>query len=288
MNEDRFAGTLRDWLSASAPAAAPDRILDAVAARIDDLDQVGRPRWWSVRVAAAGSLVGVIAGALLFASISRVGSPAPSPTLPAAPTSILCEASPCSFALIEGTGYASAAFDPGVTLEAPSDRWQVVEDQPGLFRLVVGRDERRNITVLLDPIPTDPSGRHVAADVEGSEAFGAWLAERDELLVSPPDQVVVAGLEGRVVDVRGAAGRTTTSGGCMSEGPCAAVFGYATGSGPERVYGAASVDAIRLYLLDAAEHLVVIAVEARHSAPVSFLDGEAQEMLESLEIGSLP
>ena len=36
---DQFNDTLSDWLASRAPASAPDRILDAVAARVDDLDQ---------------------------------------------------------------------------------------------------------------------------------------------------------------------------------------------------------------------------------------------------------
>jgi hypothetical protein len=106
--------------------------------------------------------------------------------------------------------------------------------------------------------------------------------------VSPPADVAVAGLTGWAVDLRGDAEFPNRSEGCVTEGLCAAVFAYSTADGDERIYGASSADAIRLYLLDTVDHLVVIAVEARHSAPAGFLDGEAQELLDSLQLRAQP
>jgi hypothetical protein len=286
MPDDRFARTVHDWLTAAAPSEAPDRILDAVAARIDELEQPTGPRWPRFLAAAVFSVV-VLGGALVFAGISRPGSPAPSASAAPSASLIRCETAPCSFTLTAGTEYASSAFDLSLTLRAPSDRWLVDYDQPGLFRLVVGRDERRNITILLDPRPTDALGRPEPAAIGDAEALARWLQERSQLTVSTPAEVTVAGLAGWTVDIRGDAESPNRSEGCVTEGLCAAVFAYSTG-GDERIYGASSADAIRLYLLDGIDHQVVIAVEARHSAPAGFLDGEAQELLDTLRLSAEP
>lgn len=288
MPEDRFARTLHDWLVATAPAEAPDRILDAVVARVDALDQPSRPRWPALLAAAAASIIIVVGALLAIAGIARIGNAGPTPSAARAPTAIRCETAPCSFSLAEGTSYASSAFELPVTLRAPSDRWLVDHDEPGKLRLVVGRDERRNVTFLLDPRPTDPLGDPAAPVGAGAQAFANWLQDRAALDVSVPVEVTVAGLRGWAVDVRGAAEYPQRSEGCVTEGACAAVFAYSPAVGQESVLGVASVDVIRLYLLDGADHLVVIAVEARHSAPVEFLDGEARDLLDTLELRGQP
>jgi hypothetical protein len=286
MPENRFARTVHDWLTAAAPTEAPDRILEAVAARIDELEQPTRPRWPRFMAAAVVAVV-ILGGALVFAGISRLGSSAPLPSAAPSASLIRCETAPCSFTLTEGAEYASSAFDLPLILRPPSDRWLVDYDQPGLFRLVVGGDERRNITILLDPRPTDALGRPETA-VGDAHFFARWLQDREQVTVSPLAEVAVAGLTGWTVDVRGDAEFPTRSEGCVGEELCAAVFAYSTAAGDERIYGASSADAIRLYLLDTVDHLVVIAVEARHSAPAGFLDGEAQDLLDTLRLRAQP
>jgi hypothetical protein len=241
-----------------------------------------------VLASAAVAVVAFVGAVALYATNVGAPRPDPLPSADAAPTAIHCPIAECEFVLLEGVEYMASGFDLPVTMRAPSDRWLVGSDQPGLLRLEIGTDERRNITILTDPRPTDALGLPTPDAVQDADAFAQWLQGRGELVVSAPEEVVIAGLTGLVVELRGDPEPTTRADGCLHEGFCAAVFAYSPAPGEERLYGASSLDALRLYLLDADGRLVVIAVEARHQAPADFLDGEAQEILGTLLIGVQP
>lgn len=288
MDDDRFKRAVREWLTTTAPTEAPDRILDAVAARVDELEPSRPPRWLSYAAASAAVVVVLVASTLALIGVARLASPAPERTTAPTPNAIRCPEAPCNFALAEGGTYLSSTFRLPVVVQPPTDRWRADFDQPGLFRLVVGGDERRNITIVTDPVPTDALGRPVAAAVDDADGFARWLEGRAELLVSAPEEATVAGLTGWALDVAPDPGPNTRSAGCIADGLCVGVFAYSPGGADVRVYGAASVDSIRLYVLDAIDHVVVVALEARHGAPVRFLDGEAQELLAGLHISDQP
>jgi hypothetical protein len=292
---DRFDSSVRDWLAARAPREAPDRILDAVAGRIDDLEQRTSRPWLGLAVA-AGIAALIVAGSLVSAGLIRVG-PAPSvPPIESGPTVIGCDTSPCEFPLVEGSAYVTDRFAVPIEFTAPGDQWIVAEDLPGVLRLEIGRDARRRILIVTDPSPVHPDGEPTADLVDDAASFAAWLRGRDLLTVSTPREASIGGLDGLAVDVIGQPDPQTKSDGCVDdELLCTAAFGYAGRPADERIFGIHALDALRLYLLDTPESLLVVAVQFRHADdpmsdldPATFIDGEAADLLETLRILGLP
>jgi hypothetical protein len=285
MHDDQFHHVIRRWLDADAPSSAPDRILDAVDVRIGSLDQAPRalPR---PAMAIAAALV-LLVVAIAAAGISRIGSPDPRPSEASRPSAVQCPLSPCEFTLAAGRQYVSTSIAPSVAFGVPSDRWIVADDLAGHFRVEISADQRRAVAIFVDPQPTDADGQpDPDAPAGDARALADWLTERDQLVVSTPRQTVLGGLTGVVMEVRGDPDATTNAGGCLHEGFCAAVFRYAGVGAERRLFGTSSVDAIRLYLLDAGDSVVAVSVESRHLAPAAFLDTEALDVLGTLRFDS--
>jgi hypothetical protein len=283
---DQFHDTLSDWLASRAPASAPDRILDAVAARVDDLDHRQAIAWSRFAAAAILILLVGLAGALVFAGLARVGDAEPTPSADAASIRIACSTAPCEFPLAEGTGYVTARFEEPIDLRTASDRWLVTRDTPGAFQVEIGRDARRAITVFADPHGIDPVGDPLDVELPDAVSVADWLAQREDLSVSAPTAVTLGGLSGLQVDVHGEPSPLRRATDCYEpEVLCTAALGYAEEPGVTRSLGVSSLDLVRLYLLDGPDGVIVVAVTAFHGAPATFVDGEAAELLATLRIG---
>jgi hypothetical protein len=285
MRNDEFHQVIRRWLDADAPTSAPDRILDAVGARIDNLEQ--SPRALPIPAMAAAAAIVLLVAAIAAAGISRIGSPRPQPSEASGPTAVQCPVSPCEFTLGAGQQYISTSVAPSVEFGAPSDRWIVAADLADHFRIELGADERRAVAIFVDPQPTDANGRPDPSAPQGdAQALAGWLTTRDQLVASEPRPTVLGGLAGVVMELRGDPDATTTADGCLHEGFCAAVFSYAGVGDERRLYSTSALDAIRLYLLDAGDSVVAVSVESRHQAPAAFLDTEALDLLGTLRFDS--
>jgi hypothetical protein len=285
MHDNQFHQVIRRWLDADAPPSAPDRILDAVEARIGSLEQA--PRSLPIPAMAAAAALVLLVAAIAAAGISRIGAPGPPPSEPDPASAVQCPTSPCAFTLVAGRQYVSRSLAPSVGFGAPSDRWIVADDLADHFRVELSADQRRAVAIFVDPQPTDADGRpDPSAQAADVQAFAAWLTARDQLVASTPRPAELGGLTGVVMELRGDPDTTTTADGCLHEGFCAAVFSYAGVGGERRLYSTSSVDAIRLYLLDAGDSVVAVSVESRHQAPVAFLDTEALDLLGTLRFDS--
>ena len=283
---DRFNETISDWLAYRAPASAPDRILDAVAARVDDLEQRQTVPWRRLAAAAVVILLVGLTGALVIAGITRIGNPAPTPSADAASIRIACATAPCEFPLIEGAGYVTTRFEEPIDLRTATDRWLVTRDTPGAFQVEIGRDARRAITVFTDPRGVDPVGDPVAVELSDAASVAEWLAEREDLSVSAPTAVTLGGLSGLQVDLHGEPSPLRRATDCYEPDVlCTAALGYAEEPGVTRSLGVSSLDLVRLYLLDGPDGVIVVAVTALHQAPATFVDGEAAELLATFHFG---
>jgi hypothetical protein len=283
---DQFTDALSDWLASRAPASAPDRILDAVAARVDDLDQRQAAPWSRLAAAAVLILLVGLTGALVFAGLGRVGDPSPTPSADAASIRIACPTAPCEFPLVEGARYATARLEEPIDLQTASDRWLVTRDTPGAFQVEIGRDARRAITVFTDPHGVDPVGDPVDVELPDAASVADWLAQREDLSVSAPTAVTLGGLSGLQVDLHGEPSPLRRATDCYEpEVLCTAALGYAEEPGVTRSLGVSSLDLVRLYLLDGPDGVIVVAVTAFHEAPATFVDGEAAELLATFRIG---
>lgn len=282
---ERFDDTIAGWLDSRAPTSAPDRILEAVSARMDDLEQRPSTRLTRLVAAAAVILLVGLAGALVIAGLSRVGQPAPTPTAEAA-IRVSCAASPCEFLLAEGTGYVSSRFGQPIDLQAASDRWIVTRDTPGAFQVEIGRDARRAVTIFTDPSGVDPVGSPVPVELPDAASVAEWLAGREDLSTSTPTAASLGGLTGLELDLHGEPSPLRRATDCYEpEVLCTAVLGYEEEPGATRSLGISSLDTVRLYLLDGPDGVIVVAVTALHQAPATFVDTEAAELLATFRIG---
>ncbi|MBA2633534.1 MAG: hypothetical protein H0U86_11140 [Chloroflexi bacterium] len=286
MMPERFENELRDWLAQRAPSEAPDSILDAVSERIEDLaPQARRSFLASVLAAAAVILLAFTAGVGIAGLMSPERGPEIGVSDPPEPIELRCPADPCEVPLAANAAYRASRFALDLTVSVPSTRWVLATDLPGFFRVEIRTDQRRGISIFTDPTPVDPLGNRESRVAQTPAALVEWLRRRPELAVSAPDEVVIGGLSGLAVDLRGDPRATTRSDGCAEEGGlCSAVFRYSAGGGDERTYGSSTLDRIRLYLLDAGGTVVVVAVEARHQAPAASFEAEASGVLDGLVI----
>jgi hypothetical protein len=265
MAEDRFEAELRSWLAQEAPAEAPDRILDAVSARI--IGSAARHDWPALPGWAVAAVAMFLAVLLLgLARVLNVGSPSqPPPSTPPRAASVDCPTSPCSYPLRQPGTYQTVEFAVPMTFTVTDDRWVVSYDNAAFVRIERAIDPRQRLTILanLDPMSSAGYPPPVATD---RESLVAWVSGHPDLVVADRGAVSVGGLPGTRLDITGSIEARTRGLGCDALGletiGCVTLF--ATTGVP---FGVSWWDSVRLYLLDVAGTTVAVAVEARHLTP---------------------
>lgn len=291
--DDRaFERTLHDWLADEAPAEAPDAILDAVTARIDDLAPAHRGTWWhsGLRVAASAAVVAaVVIGAWVAGSGVRTpgASPTPLPTSTARPADIptdgTCEEGFECLGLLEPGPHATTLFTPAMTFRIPA-RWENLQQSVGYMDL--RPVDRPGDAVEFDalPRPRNGDGSYALGVGTSAEAFATWLASRPDLETSGVLRIAVAGRSVPYVEFTVRAGEERGLTGCPGS-PCVAI---ASGLDPRErpTWGwdlvAGRGGAYRVYIVGDGENRYLIAVVAWSAAERQQLFAEADAIIASL------
>lgn len=208
---------------------------------------------------------------LATASPPASASVSPAPAAPTPTSQATASARPscpnpgggtCLGVLAAGT-YTTATLDPTTTFTTPVDGWANYEDQLGNFLLVppgfdragvdAGTSDYLGIYTSLAPIASCDGS---PATVKGAAAMAAFLRRQPALATTPAKEVLVGGLSGLSLDVRLATGWKHS---CSGNGPDSGVI---TGLSPSTFeHGVGGRLAVRLYLLDSADHVVGIEID---------------------------
>jgi hypothetical protein len=187
-----------------------------------------------------------------------------------------------------GTTYHTAVFKPQITFRLPSNGWQNIADEGGIFELLYIGSPGDGIFFFRNPTATTPDGKVVAGVGDSVAELASWLAKNDQLEVSAAKQVTVGGLKGLVMDVRIAADATSAGPRDCPTRVCVAFF-TATDPSPRPVWqwdwGLAGPETNRLYLLTTSDGVVAIVVESADGTTFDPMTKAADEVLPTVKFG---
>ena len=282
MTHQRDIDRLLDhWLSEGS-TQSPDRVVDAVAARIERVPQ--QPAWrlrWKERpvnsylkplaAIAAVILVAVIGFGLLSANNKGVGgpsasptsSPASSPAATAAASAFACdgETTGCAGPIAAGD-HASANFIVPMTYRTP-DGWVNVRDMNRTYALstnsglaspieVLAMNAIADQTASCDPIKKSGVGSTV-------QDFVDYLRGHPGLVTSAPVPAEVDGFKGQTIDFNVA---STWDKLCPSDSDPFVLLLTDTGQPPGRALGYHGDERVRWIILDVRGTTVIIEATA--------------------------
>jgi hypothetical protein len=281
MAGDRFDTELRSWLAQEAPAEAPDRILDAVAARIDGI-RTARGGWGVLHwLAPAGVAIVAALVVLGLGYALNVGGPTePHPSQPAKATRVDCPTSPCSDPLLTPGAFRTIGFAVPMTFVVADARWVVTYDKAAFVRIERANDPRQRLTILTD-LRLIRSGGYKPPASTDQESLVAWFSAHPYLVVTDRGEVSVGGLDGRRLDITARFDAPVSGAGCMDPPGCVPLL---TTTGVP--FGVSFSDHVRLYLLDLHGETLAVAVEARHDTPTDDFLPAADALLGSLTFGN--
>ena len=203
-----------------------------------------------------------VAGCSAGTSSAAIASPSSVPS-PSCPNS---DGGKCLGPLRAGT-YSTVEFRPQITYRVPSG-WANYEDLPGNFLLVPPEGNLPGVNAgTSDFIVIDASIAADAQDCSGQPAPGVglsaleivrWMVRQPSLRVTEPQQVVIGGLHGEVLDVRMTDGWTKA---CHYPGVTQPAVPLIVGIGTSDLdHSIEPGVATRLYLLDSGGSALAIEV----------------------------
>jgi len=277
MAADQFESQIRGWLASEAPVEAPDYLLDAVAARIDELGpRRGDAHGLRTLLPAVIVVLAVIV-ALGLGNVLNIGNPSPTgPSVAPSVTVVDCQPSPCRVPLAGQARYRTEIFAVPMTFRTVDGLWVMTDDTRELVRMERADDPRQRLTVLIQP-ELIPSGGHTAQPGANVEGLVAWVRTHPDLTVTDRGGVVIGGLDAVRLDI---ASRFDTERGDGCTGVRGCVLLLATSGEPLAVgYG----DITQMYVLELDGKALVVAIEAAGDSAIDGFVPEAVAVLASLQ-----
>lgn len=301
MRPDRDIDVLLDAWLAEGPLEAPDRILDVVADRVHRRrpEPAWRLAWRDSRMntaikpilAAAAVLVLSVAGVAVImnqpspgiggpeATPTPIASPSPSPS-PSSTEAALCQPTDpsCLGPLAAGRHSTSRIVTP-FTFEVP-EGWSRVQEKPGYLALE-RPGETGIVFISADPVAVDQELCSSKADASvgtSAEDLVGWLTGHPGLTATEPAIVSLGGLSGWTLEAE------------MRDGwdpfPCPLrvnLFSHdGTAVEDDMWWQIDAAERMRLTILDAGDHVVMIDVEA-DKADFDAVVAEAAPVVESFD-----
>jgi len=285
MTQQRSIERLLDAYMNEGPTAAPDRVLDAVADRIERQRQAfawrlpGRTPVMTtpLRAAAAIAAVLILAAGAVYLAGSKSNVAGPTATPPASPS-----ASPEASSKV----LTSVVFRPTVSLDAPT-HWQAT-DGARAYRLTTNVNDATGAPAGEVEIRGNPVVGSNASDCEGLAAPGIGtsvdaivtaLSSDPRFTTAPAGTVALGDRTAQMLDVRLAPGWTqacTWSGGQ----PAAVLLTVADPPGP--FLGLGGPDRMRLILLDVDGIVVSIAISTADAPYFDAFVAETMPMVKTI------
>jgi hypothetical protein len=286
-------GLLDVWLREGS-AVAPDRVLDAVADRIERQRQRGAWRFptWEIRmpalsrVAAVSAVLAVAAAGAIYVGSSRPSPtiPVPSPSPTARPSGLATGPSPSPYVLASGLPYQSpgtvswTAMQPGVRVEVPFG-WAtggstnsfgmtyglIHDDVLGDSGNIAGSILVRSRPVLgnVDSCPDTRTAPPTPGPAMAAAEIAAALLVDPRFAVAAAAPITIDGTAVQVFDVKLAPGFAGT---CMGDGPSALLLDE-----PGSFVVLQDDEAIRLLLLDVGDVPLAILIWPEEETDDAFL-----------------
>lgn len=222
---DDFHDQLATWLRAEAPSAAPDAILDAVAARIGDLApaRTRTPHRWLRLLASAAIVAAVLVGGWTISRLQLGPTPA-APAVPR-PTDIprdgACAREHECFGLLRPGPHRTTILSPSLAFTVP-DGWQNLEQSVGYMDLRPVDRPGDAIEIMGLPQPRSADGRVLTDVPAGADGLAGWLASRPDLETDGVRHASIAGGLVPYLDIVVAPTAPRASTGCPAD-PCVAL-----------------------------------------------------------------
>lgn len=185
--------------------------------------------------------------------------------------------------------YKAASFTPLLGF-ALADLGVVNGNLPNELDLTLGPNQNVRLTFLDDAVePLRPKAKQTSVDLKFDEIPGTvdaligWLQKHPRLTSSKPRSVTIGGVEGTELDVALKDGEGYRSDLCPAAEPCAALFHTGPDASESVGYVANPGSKLRIAVLDADGHRIVIVTEAKGS--LDKLARWADQVLETVTFG---
>lgn len=281
---------LHDAITQGFAGHAPDGLLERIVQRTASERQ--RPTWqWSALAVTAAALATALVVVLVTMTGMRIGpsqgggaSPhavASAAHRPSIPIDGSCQPDATCLGILQPGSVSTRVFSPALAFQTPAG-WMNRVDQGGVFELRPIKRPQDVIGLYRHPEAIQ-SGRMVLGVKERADALIAFLLADRDVTVTSVHQVTVGGLSGMVADVLPTPAVAATSLDC----PGAKCVTILSGIDPAQrpVWGYRTVlpenSRTRLYLLDAADGVVLIQVTAWDAATFDELLAAARPIVDS-------
>lgn len=233
----------------------------------------------------AASVVPTATSAPSVAAATERPTPTPRPTAIARPTDLTtdgtCEEGHTCLGLLPPGAYRADVFQPHFGFSTTNDGWENLAETAGTLGLRWLAHPGDEISFLRAPRATKPDGTLDNIGESTVELLGSWLASNPDIQTTPAQPVTIGGLNGTATDVTLSTTANHSDGECPTQ-TCVGLF-----RGSDRAtwawdWGAANGERMRIYLLDAGDDVVMIAVDSLDGTTFDALTKAADEILGSV------